>query len=394
MDSGPHAPVVELRGITKVFPGVVANDGVDMPIWAGEIHVLLGENGAGKSTLMHVLAGLCEPDGGVILVDGKSVTMTGPARAREAGVGMVYQHPTLVPGFTVLENLMLGASGSMRLDRKEALAGYARLAETLGLDPAPDAVTGDLPIGRQQQVEIAKVLHSGVRVLVLDEPTAMLTPQEIAHLQALLETLVGQGVAVVFITHKLAEAIALADRVTVLRAGRVAGRLGPEELESLDTHAVRERVIGAMFGEEAAALAGLAEVAEPGKCPRAVRELPHELILRADGLSVKAGREETGIRDVTFAVRRGEIFGVAGVDGNGQRELAEALAGQRPLAGGRLLFAGADVTRIGVAGRQRVGLRFVTDDRLGEGVVTSQPVSVNLLLKRVGEQPFWSRLGR
>ena len=394
MTSLANAAVVELRAITKAFPGVVANDGIDLSLRAGEIHALLGENGAGKSTLMHVVSGMYRPDSGSIVVGGVPVEMEGPAHARALGIGMVYQHISLVPGFTVLENFMLGTPGAFRLDRNRARALYLELAVRLGADIDPEVATGKLPLGRQQQVEIIKVLASGVRVLILDEPTALLAPAEISDLQGVLRALRAQGMAIVFITHKLPEAVDVADRVTVLRGGRVAGALGPQDLEALSRAASRERIVKLMFGDEAAALGGMAEVIGPGERRHPPRELPQERILHVEGISTKSERREAAVREVSFSVRRGEIFGIAGVEGNGQRELAEALAGQRPVTAGRLVFAGVDITHTGVGERQRVGLRFVTDDRVGEGTVASLPVSLNLLLKRIGEAPFWSRTGR
>ncbi len=388
------AVTVELRAITKAFPGVVANDAVDLDLRGGKVHALLGENGAGKSTLMHIVAGILQPDSGSILVDGVPVDIHGPARARALGIGMVHQHNSLVSRFTVLDNFMLGTPGAFRLDRKKAAADYLRWAERLGADIDSGVITGRLPLGRQQQVEIIKVLSSGVRVLILDEPTAMLAPSEISDLQEVLRALRDQGLAVVFITHKLPEAVDVADRVTVLRRGRVAGSLGPEELGVLSRAEARERIVRLMFGEEATMLSEIAEVTGPGERGRAPRVLSPEPILQAEGISTKPGREECGARDVTLSVRKGEIFGIAGVEGNGQRELAEALAGQRPISHGRLVFEGEDITDRGVRDRQEAGLRFVTDDRLGEGTVASLPVSLNLLLKKIGEAPFWTRAGR
>ena len=233
MTSLADVAVVELRAITKAFPGVVANDGIDLDLCAqARFTALLGENGAGKSTLMHIVSGMYRPDAGSIGVGGVPVQLEGPAHARVLGIGMVYQHISLVPGFTVLENFMLSTPGAFRLDRSKARVTYLALAGRLGADIDPDAITGKLPLGRQQQVEIIKVLASGVRVLILDEPTAMLTPAEVSDLQGVLRALRDEGMAIVFITHKLPEAVDVADRVTVLRRGRVAGSLNPRELEA------------------------------------------------------------------------------------------------------------------------------------------------------------------
>ena len=388
-------PLVELRGITKTFPGVVANDSVDLVLTAGEVHCLLGENGAGKSTLMQILSGMYRPDSGEVRLNGEPVVIDSARTALDLGIGMVYQHNTLIPGFSVLENLMLGPAGALRLDRKKATASFRDMAAKLGVDIDPAAITGDLALGRQQQVEIIKVLVSGPRVLILDEPTAMLTPREVVELEKVLASLKSRGLAVVFITHKLREAFAVADRMTVLRLGRVAGRLGPEDLQGCDLEVVRRQILSIMFGNEADVVAGTPEMTgTAATAPRIRRSLPGEAALIVEAMSVKPGRQEVEIRDISFEVRPGEIFGIAGVDGNGQQELAEAIVGQKPVAHGRVSFAGRDITHASVAQRQQMGLRFVTDDRLGEATVPSMPVSINLLLKRIGHRPFWGRTGK
>jgi general nucleoside transport system ATP-binding protein len=395
MDGSNGNPAVELRGITKVFPGVVANDGIDLDLYRGEIHCLLGENGAGKSTLMQILSGMYRPDTGTVTLDGVRMEVDSPQTAIAHGIGMVYQHPTLVPTFTVLENLLLGNEGPgrgrdrLRLDRRGARASLAELAAKLGTDIDPDAKVGSLPLGRQQQVEIVKALWRGSRVLILDEPTAMLTPRETEDLASVLVSLKDQGMALVVISHKLREALAWGDRITVLRQGRVAGRLSPSQLRGGHAAELHRAIVGMMFGDEAGELAHVAEE-RPG---RLARSLPAEPVLELQGVTVKPGPQSPGLHEVSFAVRRGEVFGIAGVDGNGQRELAEVLAGQRRAANGSVRLGGTDVTGAGVAERRRLGLGYVTDDRLGEGIVASLPLSLNLLLKRIGEQPFWSRLG-
>lgn len=404
MGSSSGIPVVGLRGITKVFPGVVANDHIDLDLYRGEIHCLLGENGAGKSTLMQILAGMYRADAGTVSLDGQAVAIESPRDALALGVGMVYQHPTLVPTFTVLENLLLGAKGPFRVHWARARASLAQLSERLGAKIDPDAVVGRLPLGRQQQVEIVKALWLGSKILILDEPTALLTPKEAEDLGALLVVLKKQGMAVVLISHKLREALALSDRITVLRQGAVVGRLGPEELSAKTTGELQRTIIDMMFGEEAAALgeaaareAGALQTGtmEAGERPgRLARDLPSEVVLELRGVSVKPGPQSPGLHDVSFAVRRGEVFGVAGVDGNGQRELAEVIAGQQDPASGSVWLGDEDVTGRSVAERRRAGLGYVTDDRVGEGMVASLPISLNLLLKRIGEQPFWNGLGR
>jgi ABC-type uncharacterized transport system ATPase subunit len=383
-------PPVELAGIRKTFPGVVANDDVDLTIRYGEVHCLLGENGAGKSTLMNILAGMFRPESGRIVVDGNEVELDSPKRSLELGIGMVYQHSTLIPTLTVLENLMLGSS-DLLLDVKGSRARLAELAGTLGVEVDPDTEAGSLALGRQQQVEIMKALWRGSRVLILDEPTSMLTPQGVAELGRVLERLTGEGLAVVFITHKLHEAIELGDRVSVLKQGRLAGAIEPETLRFREPAELQSMIVALMFGEESKAVADVAELQEEVEGRRPRRELPAEHVLELIHVTTERKRDEIGVQDVSLAVRRGEIMGVAGVDGNGQRELAEAIAGQRRLVAGEVRLGERSIGTLSVARRQRLGLRYVTDDRLGEGTVSSFTVALNLVLKRIGQFPFWRR---
>ncbi len=386
-------PAVELVEITKTFPGVVANDRISLAAMPGEVLCLLGENGAGKSTLMSILSGIYRPDDGRIIVDGQPVTIESPRHGRDLGIGMVYQHLSLIPTLTVLENLMIGSNPGLALDRERARARLEELASSLGVVVDPDARAGSLALGQQQQVEIIKALWKGSRVLILDEPTSMLTPQGIAELQAVLRGLKRGGLAIIFITHKLHEAIAIGDRVTVLRQGRVVGRLDPADLADLAPHQVQERIVTMMFGDGHAAGADIAELREEAAAAVASRPLSADLLLELDRVSAEGSRGQHGIHDVSLAVRGGEILGIAGVDGSGQRALAEVIAGQRRHRSGTIRLAGAPIDGASVSDRQRLGLRYVTDDRLGEGVVSSYPVGLNLVLKRIGQAPFW-RNGR
>jgi general nucleoside transport system ATP-binding protein len=387
--AGAKAPAVELIGITKAFPGVVANDDINLAILPGEVHCLLGENGAGKSTLMSVLSGMTQPDAGRIRVGGRDVSIDSPRSALGLGVGMVYQHSTLVPALSVLENLLLGEGGGLRLD---TVAGEARLAEvaaTLGVTVEGSARTGDLSLGEQQQVEIIKALWRGSKVLILDEPTSMLTPEGVAELQKVLVRLKEAGQAVVFITHKLHEATSIGDRVTILKGGRVVGSLAEEDLRSRTAEQLQAEIVRIMFGDEAGASAPVAEL--EGDAPQGRRQAraAGDVLLELVDVTARGDGVSSGIADISFVLRAGEILGVAGVDGNGQRELAEVVAGQRrPTAGAVRLF-GAPIGRLGVAARQKLGLRYVTDDRLGEGIVGSLGVGLNLVLKRIGQRPFW-----
>ncbi len=391
--AGASVPAVELSAITKAFPGVVANDRISLAAMHGEVLCLLGENGAGKSTLMSILSGLYQPDSGSIRVAGREVRIDSPKAGRELGIGMVYQHLSLIPTLTVLENLMLGSSPGLVLDEAAATRRLAELSATLGVTVDPGARIGQLSLGQQQHIEIIKALWKGSRVLILDEPTSMLTPQGIAELQKVLLGLKSAGLAIIFITHKLHEAIAIGDRVAVLKQGRVVGQLGPQDLRGLTAQGLQARIVHIMFGEEAAAAAGIAELRE-GFEPASARAADlgdRPVILAVDGVSAAGARGQHGIADATFVVREGEILGFAGVDGSGQRALAEVIAGQRRATGGGIRFRGQDIAGLSVSQRQRLGLRYVTDDRLHEGVVGRYPVSINLVLKRIGDAPFWRR---
>ena len=392
---GAAAPAVELIGITKAFPGVVANDDISFAVRHGEVHCLLGENGAGKSTLMSILAGMLQPDSGRIRVDGDDADIDSPRDALRLGIGMVYQHSTLIPALSVLENLMLGETRALRLDAAAARERLGRLSAMLGVEIDGDTRAADLALGRQQQVEIVKALWRGSRVLILDEPTSMLTPQAVSELQSVLERLKGEGLAIVFITHKLHEARALADRVSILRAGRLVGSIGEDELQaaSASAEAFERTVVHMMFGDTSTPVAEVAELSADltGREPEPAARPMGDPVLELDGAHAEGAGVEPGIEDVSFALHAGEVLGVAGVDGNGQRALAEAISGQRPLTHGEIRLFGAPVGRMSVSARETLGLRYVTDDRLGEGIVSGLSVAVNLVLKRIGRAPFWRR---
>lgn len=391
-DHGPETiPVVELRGITKAFPGVLANDHIDLALRGGEVHCLLGENGAGKSTLMSILSGMVQPDEGDIRVHGEPTRLASPKRAIEMGIGMVYQHTTLVPTLTVLDNLMMGALGTFRLDEAGSRARLAEVAGMLGVDVDPDAETATLALGQQQQIEIIKALWRGSKVLILDEPTSMLTPRGVEELARALERLKGHGMAVVLITHKLHEATSMGDRVTVLKQGRVVGRLEPDELRGRSHDELQPVIVAMMFGEQEEAEPELVELQEHVVPVRGARELPREALLELVDVHVAPRGGELGVRGVDLSVRPGEILGIAGVDGNGQRELAEAIAGQRHVSSGEIRFQSLHIDRLSVWQRERMGLRYVSDDRMGEGTVAALPVGLNLVLKRIGQAPFWRR---
>ena len=384
-------PAVELIEITKEYPGVLANDRISLTVQRGEVHCLLGENGAGKSTLMNILSGMVRPDAGRVRLAGRDVEIQSPKRAIELGIGMVYQHTSLVPQLSVLENVMLGEAEGVRLNTGVARERLRDLGGSIGLDVDPAATTGLLALGQQQQLEIIKALWRGSKVLILDEPTSMLTPQGVAELEQILARLKAQGLAVIFITHKLHEAISMADRVSVLSQGRLVGAIAPEELAPATHEELQERIIALMFGGEAAEAVDVAELTDEVEWHAPRRPEDAEPALELEGVTVAPGPGEIGAYDVTLDVRKSEIMGVAGVDGNGQRELAEAIAGQRTVADGDIRLFGQSIARFKVAQREKLGLRYVTDDRLHEGTVGPMSVAMNIVLKQIGKRPYWER---
>lgn len=388
--------IISLTNITKRFPGIVANDAVSLDIRRGEVHCLLGENGAGKSTLISILAGLQQPDEGSIEIAGETTVLNSPAVSMAKGIGVVYQHSALIPTLTVLENLMLSDKNSFWLDRASGTARLAELTELLGVEIDPDLRAGDLGLGQQQQVEIAKAMWKGSEVLILDEPTSMLTPQAIDHLIESVNRLKAEGLAIIFISHKLHEAYAVGDSVTILQGGRVAGRIEPAEMYRMTEEQANDRILEAMFGTNPEMLS-IEEVEAAGLSaevhPPSVSEMA-EIVLQAEQLCTVSESGEIPITDVSLKIRQGEVLGVAGIDGHGQRHLAEVLSGQRSPSEGRVLLSGEDVTKKKVKDRQRLGVRYVTDDRLHEGIVGSFSVALNLVLKRIGEPPYWNKFGR
>jgi ABC-type uncharacterized transport system ATPase subunit len=365
---------LEMRGITKRFPGVVANDGIDFDLRVGEIHALLGENGAGKSTLMNVLSGLYHADDGEILVGRRPVRFESPHEAIAAGIGMVHQHFMLVPTLTVAENIMLGAEvvgGLGLLDHAEANRRIAALSRQYGLAVDPAQLVGDLPVGVQQRVEILKALYRDAEVLVLDEPTAVLTPGEADDLFRVIRDLVAgpKPKSIVFISHKLREVIALADRITVLRGGRVVGTALPRESTEASL---------------AAMMVGRPVLLRVEKGPAT----PGGTVLSVEGLTVPGDRGNAAVDGLSLEVRAGEVLGIAGVEGNGQTELIEALTGLRHPTAGRVRIEGREVT--GASPRQliRLGLSHVPEDRHKHGLVLTYPVADNLVLCDYYHRPF------
>jgi len=357
-------PSYEMRTIVKRFPGVVANRDVDITIEAGEIHALLGENGAGKSTLMQILYGFHSMDSGSILIDGKPVEIASPRDAIALGIGMVHQEFMLVPRFSVVENVVLGLKG--KLDLREAARRLRTLSEQHHLAVDPDAEVQHLPIGVQQRVEILKLLYRHARLLILDEPTAVLTTHEKDKLFAVLRGLRSEGHSIVIVTHKLQEIVDLADRVTVMRDGQVVATVSTRET-------TEQELARLMVGREVNLRAVKVPV-ERGKA-----------ILRVEGLHVRDEVGQEKVRGVTLDVHAGEIVGIAGVDGNGQSQLAEAIMHLRPADKGRIFLHDRDVTRLTVAQHRALGLAYVPADRWHVGAVTEMSIADNAILGSQGK---------
>ncbi|MFQ6171521.1 ABC transporter ATP-binding protein [Oryzobacter sp. R7] len=365
---------LELRGITKRFGALVANDHIDLTVQPGEIHCLLGENGAGKSTLMNVLYGLHAADEGEVLLDDVAQHFDGPGDAMAAGIGMVHQHFMLIPVFTVAENVVLGHEVTGlggRLDLSDARRRVRELSDRFGFDLDPDARVEDLPVGVQQRVEIVKALSHDARVLVFDEPTAVLTPQETDELMGIMRELRANGTAIVFITHKLREVREVADRITVVRLGKVVGEAEPT----------------ASNAELAALMVGRAvELTVRKGTPRLTDDS-----LEVEGLTVVDARGHLVVRDVSFRVRGGEVLAIAGVQGNGQTELVEALLGLLPPAAGTVLLDGRSLRGLGVRRILDAGVGFVPEDRKEDGLVGEFSIAENLMLDRSFGAPFVRR---
>jgi general nucleoside transport system ATP-binding protein len=371
------APVLELRGITKQFPGVLANDHIDFDLRRGEVHALLGENGAGKSTLMSILYGLYTADSGEVLMDGKPVAIGSPKHAIELGIGMVHQHFMLIPVMTVTENIVLAQepkhAGGVLLDYDVAAKRVRELSESFGLAVDPHARISGITVGQQQRVEILKALYRGAEILILDEPTAVLTPQEAKELFEIINELKAQGKSIIFISHKLNEVLEIADRISVLRRGKLVETIPREG-------ATEAGLARSMVGREV-----LLRVEKPPA-------QPGEPLLQVKELMVRDDRGLEAVRDVTFAVRSGEIVGIAGVDGNGQTELIDALTGLRHPASGSISISGEDISRATAREALDAGVGHIPEDRQRRGLVLDFNLAENLALHDYGREPF-SRLG-
>jgi ABC-type uncharacterized transport system ATPase subunit len=362
---------LELKGITKRFPGVVANDGVDLVVGEGQIQALLGENGAGKTTLMNVLFGLYHADEGEIVIDGKPVRFDGPGDAIRAGLGMVHQHFMLIPVFTVTENIILGNEPTERLgwlDRRRSHRRVEELGQRYGLEVPPDAIVEELPVGIQQRVEILKALYREADVLILDEPTAVLTPQEIEELFEVMRSLKAAGKSIIFITHKLKEVLAVADTITVLRGGKVVGTTTPQETSE---------------GKLASMMVGRSVQLRIEKSPAE----PSGEVLVVDDLVVLDDRGQDAV-DLSFEVSAGEIVCVAGVQGNGQTELVEALTGLRPIASGTAELSGRSLVGLSADDILDAGVGHVPEDRQHDGLIVTFSIADNLVLDTFDRPPF------
>jgi len=366
------APILELRGITKRFPGVLANDHIDLILEQGEIHALLGENGAGKTTLMNILYGLYDPDEGEIFVRDKQINVKSPSDAISAGVGMVHQHFMLVPVFTVTENVMLGDESTSFggfLDRKSAAARVREISEQYHLEVNPDSYVRDLPVGVQQRVEIIKLLYREADILILDEPTAVLTPQEVNELFTIMRSLVEHGKSIIFITHKLREVLAFADRITVIRDGRVVGTTTPQE--------TNRNILASMMVGRDVDLFVEKKPAQPGG-----------VVLKVENLFALNEINQVAVKNVSFEVRAGEILGVAGVQGNGQTELVRALTGLIHAYSGSVSLLGQDISAASPREITELGSAHIPEDRQQDGLVLKATVADNLVLNTYYREPF------
>jgi simple sugar transport system ATP-binding protein len=367
----PRIESLEMRGIVKRFPGVLANDHVHFDVRAGEIHALLGENGAGKSTLMKVLYGLYQPDEGEVFLNGRAIQIHSPTDSLKYGIGMIHQHFMLVDNLTVAENVALGLKSSRepRLDLDVVSARIRELAQKYSLQVEPQAIVSKLAVGQQQRVEIVKALYRGAALLVLDEPTAVLTPQEVDDLFVIFKQMAADGHALIFISHKLDEIFALTDRVTVLRDGRVVGTRPTSEVTKKD-------LANMMVGREVL----LERVRPPRKLGEVRLKLVQVSAVNDDGQRV--------LKNVSFEVRSGEIVSVAGVSGNGQRPLARAIAGLRGVENGRILLEGRDVTGLSPAQMFQAGLSYIPEERMHDGVVKDFSVAENFILQDHIRAPY------
>ena len=364
-------PAVELLDITKVFPGVVANDGANLRVERAEIHAVVGENGAGKSTLMKILYGMQVPDEGDVRVGGEEYHFSSPKDAIAQGIGMVHQHFMLADNLTVLENVVLGSEPSRgpQIDFASASSKIRELGDAYGIPLDPDVLVETLAVGERQRVEILKVLYRGADILILDEPTAVLVPQEVDELFRSLRSLKEEGVTILFISHKLDEVLAIADEITVMRGGRTVATVDSADVDA---------------GELAELMVG-SELPTPETRESTVTD---QVELSVEGLGVLAERERWAIEDISFRIRRGEVLGIAGVEGNGQRELIEALIGVIPADAGTITLAGVDITEWDTRERREAGIGIIPEDRQRQALILPSPIWENAMLGHQSIEPF------
>jgi general nucleoside transport system ATP-binding protein len=363
--------VVEMLNIRKEFPGIVANDNITLTLKKGEIHALLGENGAGKSTLMGVLFGMYQPEKGIIKIREKEVKITNPNVANQLGIGMVHQHFKLVENFTVTENIILGSEPlkGMVLDIDKAAKRIAELSKHYGLNVDPHSKIEDISVGMQQRVEIMKMLYREAEVLIFDEPTAVLTPHEIEELMKIMRNLINEGKSIIIITHKLKEIKAVADRCTVIRRGKGIGTVNVKETS---TAQMAEMMVGREVNFKVDKKAST----------------PGEVVLQIDSLSVKNNRKVLGLKNFSVEVKRGEIVGIAGVEGNGQSEIVEAITGLRKVESGKILLKGKEITNIPIRQRIESGIGHIPEDRHRRGLVLDYTLENNMVLEVYNKPPF------
>jgi len=361
---------VELRGITKRFPGVVANRDIDIAVRPGQIHAIVGENGAGKSTLMKTLYGMHKPDEGTISVNGREVHFSSPADAIAAGIGMVHQHFMLADNLTVLENIVLGSEPTRggRLDTRAGRARIKEISDSYGLGLNPDELVENLGVGARQRIEICKVLYRGARILILDEPTAVLVPQEVDELFDNLRGLTAEGLTVLFISHKLDEVLAVADEITVIRRGTTVRTVDPK---AVTARQLAELMVGSELPVPELRESTVTDVVE----------------LAVEGLSVRAQDGRLVVDDASFVIHRGEIVGLAGVEGNGQAELVEAIMGMRPLEAGRIILGDRDISAWQTRPRREAGISYIPEDRHRYGLLLESPLWENRMLGHQTERP-------
>ncbi len=373
--------LIRMIGITKKFPGVVANNNVDFDLHSSEIHSILGENGAGKTTLMNILSGMHQPDTGTIIVRDQTVKIRSPQDSLRLGIGMVYQHFTLIPTLTVMENLVLGFEDGLFLNLKRAGQRLQKISATYSLSIDPEKKIQDLSVSERQRTEILKILFHESDVLILDEPTSMLSPTETENLFHTLKLLRKSGKSVVLITHNLSEALFISDRITIMRSGKNAAEFSGDMLLAVDAKTASNRILEVMFGA----------VPEPRQ--QMVQKIfPAEPVLELKQVEALNSQGVVGLKRISFSVAKGEIVGVTGVDSEDRRLLAEVIGGQRRTTAGKLFYRGRDITLTNIAERFERGIRYVTDDRMNEGCVLDMALSENAILQSYYRQPF-SRFG-